>query len=323
MLYIGIDISKNKLNTAFLKEGVWQQEEISNKTQSIQKWIKGLGDEAIHLVFEATGSYGAKLLYLLNLHGKRFTLINPSQSQGFARVKNNQNQTDARDAVLLAEYGAQIKPEPSLVAGEKWEKLRQTRRALRQLKKYERMIGNQLHALAQFPFQDATVKDALDEMLHTTQKQIKLLETSLCDLTGDEMNQMIGKLTTINGIGPVTARELIIATNGFEHFENAKQVAKFIGISPATKSSGTSVRKKGKISRSGDSSIRGTLYMAAISAKGCNKACEEIYKRLKDKGKSTKEALVAVAHKLIRQAFAVAKSMKDFDNNYYLKFQRT
>lgn len=322
MLYIGIDISKNKLHIAFFKDGVWQKQEISNKTQSIQKWIKGLGDEVIHLIFEATGSYGAKLLYLLHLNEKRFTLINPSQSQGFARVKNNQNQTDARDAVLLAQYGAEIKPEPSLVANEQWEKLRQTRRVLRQMKKYERMLGNQLHALAQLPFQEATAKDALDQMLSAAQKQIKLLEASLCDLTDDEMNQMVQKLTTINGIGPVTARELIIATNGFEHFEKAKQVAKFIGVSPTTKSSGTSVRKKGKISRSGDAGIRGILYMAAISAKRCNKACQEIYKRLKDKGKSTKQALVAVAHKLLRQAFAVAKSMKDFDNDYYLKFQR-
>jgi hypothetical protein len=63
--------------------------------------------------------------------------------------------------------------------------------------------------------------------------------------------------------------------------------------------------------------------MAALSASRCNNACKKLYKRLKDKGKSTKQALVAVAHKLLRQAFAVAKSMQDFDNDYYLKFQKT
>ena len=323
MLYIGIDISKNKLNIACSKVGVWQELEIANETQRIQQWIKSLGDEAVHLIFEATGSYGTKLMYLLHLHGKPFTMINPSQSQGFAQVQKNQNQTDARDAVLLAEYGLRIKPEPSLVAAEQWEKLRQTRRALRQMKKYKRMLGNQLHALAQFPFQEPAAEDALSQTLATVQKQITALEANLCDLTDDQMNKMAEKLTTINGIGPATARELIIATNGFEHFDKAKQVAKFIVISPTTKSSGISVRKKGRISRSGDAGLRGILYMAAISAARCNKACKEIYKRLKDKGKTTKQALVAVAHKLLRQAFAVAKSMKDFDNDYYLKFQKT
>lgn len=323
MLYIGIDISKSKLNIAFFREEVWQELEVSNETRSIQKWIKSLEGEVVHLIFEATGSYGAKLLYLLHLNGNPFTLINPSQSQGFARVKNNQSQTDARDAVLLAEYGMHMKPAPSLVATEQWEKLRQTRQALRQMKKYKRMLGNQVHALAQLPYQEPIVKNALDQTLNSIQKQITALEANLCDLTDEEMNQMAQKLITINGIGPVTARELIIATNGFEHFDEAKQVAKFIGISPTTKSSGTSVRKKGRISRSGDPGLRGTLYMAAISASRCNNACKDIFKRLKDKGKSTKQALVAVAHKLLRQAFAVAKSMQDFDNNYYLKFQRT
>lgn len=323
MLYIGIDISKSRLHIAFFKDGSWHKLEIANESASIQKWIKSLGGEAVHLVFEATGSYGAKLLYLLHLGGIRFTMLNPSQSRGFAQVQNNQSQTDERDAISLAEYGARIQPHPSLVATEQWEKLRQARRALRQMKKYEQMIGNQLHALEQFPIQEPAAKEALSQTLATVREQIVSLEKSICDLTDDEMDKMARKIATINGIGPVTARELVIATNGFEHFENAKQSAKFVGVAPTTKSSGTSVRKKGKISRSGDPGLRGVLYMAALSAIRCNNACKELYKRLKDKGKSTKQALVAVAHKLLRQAFAVAKSMQDFDNNYYLKFQRT
>lgn len=323
MLYIGIDISKLKLSIAFFKDGKWQKMEVLNEAKSIQKWIKSLDSEAVQVVFEATGSYGAKLLWLLHLGGVRFTVLNPSQSKGFAQVQNNHSQTDERDAVALAEYGACIRPEPSLVAAEQWEKLRQARRALRQMKKYERMLGNQLHALGQFPFQEPTAKTALSRTLAAVREQITALEAAICDLTGDEMDKMVRKIATVNGIGPVTARELVISTNGFRNFERAKQPAKFVGIAPTTKSSGSSVRKKGRISRSGDPAVRGALYMAALSAVRCNNACKELYKRLKDKGKSTKQALVAVAHKLLRQAFAVAKSMQDFDNDYYLKFQRT
>lgn len=323
MLYIGIDISKSKLHIAFFKDGAWQKLEIGNESKSIQKWIKSLGNQVVQVVFEATGSYGANLLYLLCLNGVRFTMLNPSQSKGFAQVQKNHSQTDERDAVSLAEYGACIRPEPSAVAAELWEKLRQTRGALRQMKKYERMLGNQLHALEQFPLQEPAVKTALTQTLAIVRQQIVALEANICDLTDDEMGEMVRKIATVNGIGPVTARELVIATNGFRHFEKAKQPAKFVGLAPTTKSSGTSVRKKGRISRNGDPGVRGALYMAALSAIRCNNACKELYKRLKNKGKSTKQALVAVAHKLLRQAFAVAKSMQDFDNNYYLKFQRT
>ncbi len=322
MLYIGIDISKSDLHLAFLRTGVWQKAVIANETPCIQQWIKGLEDQDVHLIFEATGSYGAKLLYLLQVNGLRFTVLNPSRSKGFAQAQNNQSQTDARDAVLLAQYGAQLQPPASVINGLAWEKLRQVRRALRQLKKYERMLGNQRHALDQYPYQAPVVSNALEQILKQVQAQIKALESDLCDLQDDQMQQMAQKISTIQGIGAITARELIIVTNGFQHFENAKQVAKFIGIAPISKSSGKTVHKKGHISRNGDGPIRGILYMAAMAAIRCNKACKEIYQRLKDKGKSTKQALVAVAHKLLRQAFAVAKSGQPFDNEYYTKFQK-
>lgn len=323
MLYIGIDISKSKLHIAFFQDDAWQKMEIANESMSIQKWIQCLDKEAVQVIFEATGSYGAKLMYLLHLNRIHFTMLNPCQSKGFAQVEKNHSQTDQRDAVSLSKYGALIRPNPSLVAAQQWEKLRQTRGALRQMKKYERMLGNQLHALEQFPFQEPAVKTALTRTLATIREQILTLEANICDLTNDEMDKMVRKIATINGIGLVTARELVISTNGFQYFEKAKQPAKFIGVAPTTKSSGTSVRKKGKISRSGDSGLRGALYMAALSAIRCNNACKELYMRLKDKGKCSKQALVAVAHKLLRQAFALAKSMQDFDNNYYLKFQKT
>lgn len=323
MNYIGVDISKDKLNIAFLKGDAWQKTELYNKLEVIEQWVETLGEDPVQLIFEATGSYGSKLMWVLGQKHKPFTMINPSQSKGFARVQKIQNQTDEYDAILLAQYGAHMKPKASLVASEKYEKLRQTRQTLRQMKKYERMLGNQLHALEQLAWQEQQAKDALLQTLAAVKKSIADLETNLCNLTDDQMKEMAQKITTIKGVGPATARELIIVCNGFKHFDNARQIAKFIGVSPTTKSSGTSVRKKGRISRSGDPGIRGILYMAAISAIRCNHACVELYKRLKDKGKSTKQALVAVAHKLVKQAFAVAKSMKDFDNDYYLKFQRT
>lgn len=323
MRYIGVDISKSKLNLAWAEGDVWHKLEIANDSSSIQQWVKGLAHEDIQVVFEATGSYGSRLAYLLDLNGKPFTVLNPSQSKGFSQVQKSQNHTDERDAVALAEYGSCIRPQATALKAEHWERLRQLRRALRQLRKYERMLRNQIHALEQFPCPEPTVAQALGQVLSAATTQITALEHQICSLTDEEMRKMSQKLTQIKGIGPVAAREMLIATDGFQNFESAKQVAKFIGISPTSKSSGSSVRKKGKISRSGDSAVRGVLYMAALSASRCNHACKELYKRLKDKGKSTKQALVAVAHKLLRQAFGVIKSAQDFDNDYYKKFQTT
>lgn len=318
MRYIGVDVSKATLNIAVEQGGRWHESVIANDTGAIRQWISGIGNEPTQVIFEATGSYSAKLLYLLHTQKVAFTMVNPVQSQGFAKVQNNQNQTDARDAVLLAQYGQQIRPARSIVAAERWEQLRQLRRARRQLLRYERMLANQLHALEQLPFQDATVTAALTQLQTTVEAQRRAVEKQLCTLTEAAQQTLIKNLQTIPGIGAVSAREIVLVTNGFEHFENAKQVAKFVGISPGTKTSGTTVRKRGKITRSGDPAIRGVLYMAALSACRCNLACKALYKRLKEKGKSKRQARIAVAHKLLRQAFGVAKSGKPFDPKLYL-----
>jgi hypothetical protein len=54
------------------------------------------------------------------------------------------------------------------------------------------------------------------------------------------------------------------------------------------------------------------LYVCAWSAKKHNKACKEFYERLLSKGKSKRLALIEVANKLIRQAFAIATNNQTY-----------
>uniref|UniRef100_UPI00259CF004 transposase n=1 Tax=Bacteroides acidifaciens TaxID=85831 RepID=UPI00259CF004 len=103
------------------------------------------------------------------------------------------------------------------------------------------------------------------------------------------------------------------ATGGFTYFENAKQLSRFIGICPTIEQSGTSINIRGHINRNGDETLRSMLYVAAWSASQHNKACKECYQRLRGNGKSGKVAMIAVANKLVRQAFAVVTS-----NNSYI-----
>ena len=112
------------------------------------------------------------------------------------------------------------------------------------------------------------------------------------------------------------ATSLIIATGGFSFFENPKQISRYIGICPTYQQSGTSVNIKGSINRNGDTSLRSMMFLASITAIRCNSACKEFYTNLKDKGKPSKLALIAVANKLIRQAFAVVKSEIPYQDGF-------
>jgi transposase len=117
---------------------------------------------------------------------------------------------------------------------------------------------------------------------------------------------MYDQLQSIPGLGRKTALFLIVITGGFRKFENHKQLASYIGISPRIFESGTSVKGRAKICKMGMSKIRAMLYVCAWSAKKCNKACKELYDRLVENGKSKKLAFIAVVNKLIKQAFAIA-----------------
>jgi transposase len=120
--------------------------------------------------------------------------------------------------------------------------------------------------------------------------------------------KQIKALTSIKGIGITLATALIVTTGGFTYFDNAKQLSRFIGICPTCYQSGSSMNIKGGINRNGDASLRALLYIASWSAIRYNSACRECYQRLKANGKPSKVALIAVANKLVRQAFAIANS---------------
>ena len=116
-----------------------------------------------------------------------------------------------------------------------------------------------------------------------------------------------------------TALFLIVVTDGFAKFETAKQLCSYVGITPTIRESGSSVRGRSRISKVGNKKLRNLLFLVSFSACKYNKACKAIYDRIVAKGKSKKLALIAVANKLLKQAFAIAKSGLAYDHNFVSK----
>ena len=123
-------------------------------------------------------------------------------------------------------------------------------------------------------------------------------------------------LRTIPGIGLKTALFLIVVTDGFKKFENAKQLCSYVGITPTIRESGSSVRGRSRISKVGNRKLRNLLFMCSMSAYKQNKGCREIFVRITNKGKSKKLALIAVSNKLLKQSFAIAKSGLPYDETH-------
>lgn len=319
--WIGIDISKDSLSIAFQTEGSWQEQEIENTTAAIGTWVRKLDAATAHVVLEFTGTYGHKLMWLLQQGGITYSAITPRQSRQFAGVLKSITKNDARDARLLALFGLQMQPQPHELSSEAVERLQQLRTVLRQLKKQQRMLLNQQHALEQRLHVDAVVKQVLEQAVAQIKGHIERVEKEITTLANDEFSDLLKLVTSVKGVGKVIATALLTATNGLKAFSSHKELAKFIGIAPTQFHSGTSVRGKGHINRSGDAHLRSLLYAGTWSALRGNKACKALYERLRSKGKPSKVALIAVAHKLLRQIWAVVKHKAPFDNEFEFKEQ--
>jgi transposase len=120
-------------------------------------------------------------------------------------------------------------------------------------------------------------------------------------------------LTSIPGIGLKTALFMIVITDGFDKFQNAKQLCSYIGITPTIRESGSSVRGRSRISKVGNKKLRNLLFLYSFAACKHNKGCKEIYERIVNKGKSKKLALIAVSNKLFKQSFAIAEFGNPYD----------
>jgi len=110
--------------------------------------------------------------------------------------------------------------------------------------------------------------------------------------------------------------ELIIITAGFSRFADIKALGAYIGVSPTTLRSGTSVKGQGSIAKLGQGRMRQLLYLCSWTAKRCNPACRALHARMKAAGKPPKVINIAIAHKLLRQAFAVAQHNTTFSPEY-------
>jgi len=302
--YVGIDVSKHTFD-AKTTSGVLK---FDNSEKGYNEFMAHI-DQSTHCVMEATGSYYMKLAYFLFEKGISVSVINPLVIKRFTQMRLIRAKTDKADAVLITKYAELENPD-------KWNppvwfinELQQETMVLEGLIKQRTALQNQKEALNQMPHVSEKALSTLDHMLEQLDEQIKDLEESIAKKTKDHFSDLLNVLVSIPGIGKKTAIQLIIITHGFSRFKNSKQLAAYVGISPRIYQSGL-MSGKAKICKMGMGKIRALLYLCSWSAINYNKACKELYERLLAKGKAKKLALIAVANKLLKQAFAMGTNLE-------------
>ncbi len=319
MTYIGIDVSKDSFVAAYPAKSGYSTKTFKNTTSGVRQFISSL-PEGCHCVMESTGNYSMLLLYLLQQANITVSMENPQKIKHFARAMLSTTKTDEIDAKLIALYGEKMEPIPCKIPLESIILLKQKRTVLRQLKKQLLMMTNLQESMAVLPKQDPTSKASIEQTIKFLRKQISKMEEEITNLSNKEYKRQMDLLTSIKGISNTIASALIIATGGFTYFSSAKQISRFLGLCPTYQQSGTSVNVKGHINRNGDTYLRSQLYVAAVSSTACNSACREAFVKMRERGKAGKVAIIAVANKLIRQAFAVVTNNRPYVDGYVSSF---
>ena len=157
---------------------------------------------------------------------------------------------------------------------------------------------------------------ALEKDLTQVNKQLDELIRS-----DEELNRLFHLVTSVEGIGAVTAREILITTNEFKDFTDAKKYACYAGVVPFQYRSGTSIRGKDRVSHLANKTVKTLLHMSALSAINHCEELRDYYQRkvaqaVPRRDKNKMSVINAVRNKLVLRIFAVVRNNQKYDKNY-------
>jgi len=313
--YTGIDISKSFFDVAVPNGELHRYYKFSNDESGFKELLKVLGADS-HVIMEASGPYYLRLACNLYEQGISVSVVNPLVIRRFCQMRLSRAKTDKKDSRMIAEYGRVEKPvlwQPPL---QHIIVLQQMEAVLSHLNKEHTALSNQLESFESSGMLDKRLRKTIQKELAHKQRLIEELTNNMQQIAEEHYSDMLTNLQSIPGMGKKTAMMLVVLSGGFNRFDDYRKLSSYIGLCPRIFESGTSVKGRARICKMGMSRIRAMLYICSWSAKRCNKACKELYERLLAKGKAKKLALIAVANKLLKQAFAIATQKTKYTENY-------
>lgn len=312
-VFLGVDISKSIFDVALLLQNdKYKHKKFDNKENGFSElvlWLNKQEVQEVHICMEATGTYGEALATYLYDAGYKVSVVNPAQIKGFAKSELSRVKTDKADAKLIARFCRAMEPKA-------WQPkalyIRELRALVRRLEALQGMYLQENNRLK--TTSSEIVQSSIETVMRKLDEQIKMVKKMIQDHIDRHPDLRDKKvlLDSIPGIGEATIGQ-ILAFMQVEDFENARQLAAFVGLNPKPFQSGTSVRGRTRLSKTGDSNLRKAFYMPAITAKRYNPIIKAFCERLKNTGKGNMLIIGAAMRKLVHIIYGILKSGKSFD----------
>lgn len=328
--FIGIDVSKGTLDFSIVIDGKNIQHYcIKNNTREIKstvtKILNAFGATIDDTIFcmEHTGMYNLPLVKWLQSQQAKMWLesgVHIRKTLGLVRGKN-----DKVDSARIAMYAFTNQHQIRL-----WKAPRKVIKRIAALLSQRSRLNKakkQLYTAnkEQRHFLDKDIMSSLNKYTSKTvviiNKQVEAIEKEILELIKEDekLNRMFQIITSVNGIGFVTASYILVTTNEFININNPKKYACYSGVAPFEHTSGISVRGKNRVSQMANKTIKTLLHMAALSTIQMQGDLQEYYKRKVAEGKNKMSVLNAIRNKLVLRIFACVNHNREYEKIYYYK----
>lgn len=324
MHYLGIDVAKAKLDCSLLvdqEQDKYKFKTVENSPAGFAKlldWImaRGISVAELHIVMEATGIYHEQAAIALHDAGIKVSVANPAHVKGFAYGLGVRTKTDGVDSRVLARYGLLAKPpcwQPPSLESRILKGLLARREAIKQDLRREQ---NRLEK-AESGKESTLIQQSITDSITFLMAQLKKIQSQIDDHIDQDPTLKNDRelLESIPAIGVQSSTQLLAVMHGHT-FNSAEQLAAYLGVVPIERQSGSSLNGRAKLSKSGPSHLRATLYMAAVVAIQHNPHVTAVYERLLAKGKTKMSALGAAMRKLVHLCFGVLKTQQKYQPDY-------
>ena len=313
----GIDLSQEKFDVNFKKgDGILKSIIVKNTVSQIDKFLDSIKPDDI-LCAEHTGVYGEILVYLANIRNYRIALVPGYQIKHSLGLKRGKS--DKIDAMKIREYGERFTDKLRFLnlESEELKELREIYSLRAVLVQQRKMLLTKDKGKEHLPINSVFVNQITRDMILTMDAQIEKLEKQILQLikSSEALWSSFEIITSVIGIGQVTACELIIKTGNFKRISTARTAASYAGVCPFPNSSGKMV-KKAKVSPLADKSLKSLLFMCARSAVRYNKEYKLYFSKKSLDKKQYYLIMNNIANKLLRTVYALIESGQRFDPNY-------
>lgn len=311
---LGIDLAKRTFDVTLLTAaGAQHHHAFPNSPEGfaqLESWLSEHGVTRLHAGMEATNGYYEGLAAWLYALGHAVSVVNPARIKGFAQAMMQRNKRDKRDSLVIARFCAKHRPKPWKPASDEHKRLRALVRHRDDLLVTKLQQRNRLEDTT-----DAWVRRSLSSLLGAIEQELKSLEASIKEHLAAyaKLQSDVVLLTSVVGIGLVTATKLLAERPALEQYERAKAAAADAGLCASHYSSGTSVRRRSRRSKLGKASVRAALYLPAMTALRCSEEVQAFAARLAAKGKPKKLILGAIMRKLLHICYGVLKHRTPYD----------